>query len=256
MENKHGSGAKAGSLGEKGFYIVLFLCAAVIGVSAWMLLTDAGTNVEDDEVKTVMSVPEAAPTMIPAMEPVTPPEQEQAAAPETEQSGQQTQQEQPETLEDTAAEEQPQTQEVFSDGTVSYVWPVQGQVQRPYSVDKLLYDSTMADWRTHDGIDIACDQGTPVLASAPGVVVDVRGDDLLGTTVEIDHRNGVHTVYANLAAEPPVAAGAEVTMGQVIGSVGSTALGEVNQVSHLHFAMLQDGVTADPNGYLPVDWRE
>ncbi len=256
MENKHGSGAKAGSLGEKGFYIVLFLCAAVIGVSAWMLLTDVGTNVENEAVKTVMSVPEAAPTMLPAMEPVTQPEEETASATEAEQGSQPEQDEQPETLEDTAAEEEPQTQEVFSDGTVSYVWPVQGQVQRPYSVDKLLYDSTMADWRTHDGIDIACEQGVPVLASAAGLVVDVRGDDLLGTVVEIDHRNGIHSVYANLAPEPTVKAGAEVTMGQVIGSVGSTALGEVNQVSHLHFAMRQDGLTTDPGLYLPSDWTE
>lgn len=260
MENKHGSGGKAGSLGEKGFYIVLFLCAAVIGVSAWMLLADVGTNVEDETVESVMSVSEAAPTMLPAMDPVTPPEDAEAAMDQADQSAEQAPETgaetEPETLEDTAAQDEPETQAVFSDGTVSYVWPVQGTVQRPYSVQTLLYDSTMADWRTHDGIDIACDQGTPVLASGAGVVVDVRGDDLLGTVVEIDHRNGIHSVYANLAVEPPVAAGAEVTMGQVIGSVGSTALGEVNEVSHLHFAMLQDGATTDPTLYLPSDWTE
>ena len=40
-------------------------------------------------------------------------------------------------------------------------------------------------------------------------------------------------------------------MGQVIGSVGGTALGETNQVSHLHFAMTLDGISADPLAYLP-----
>ena len=260
MENKHGSGAKAGSLGEKGFYIVLFLCAAVIGVSAWMLLTDAGTNVENETVENAADVPAVYSTMLPAMDPVAPPA-DAAVMAEADQPGEGAEQNAdataaPETMEQTDVQTEPQTQEVFADGTVSYVWPVQGTVQRPYSVDKLLYDSTMADWRTHDGIDIACDQGTPVLASADGVVVDVHSDDLLGTMVEIDHRNGIHSVYANLAAQPPVAAGAEVTMGQVIGSVGSTALGEVNQVSHLHFAMRQDGVTTDPNLYLPGDWTE
>ena len=260
MENKHGSGGKAGSLGEKGFYIVLFLCAAVIGVSAWMLLADVGTNVENETVENAADVPVVYSTMLPAMDPVTPPEDATAAMAEADQTAGGAENADgtaaPETMEQTDAAQEQQAQEVFADGTVTYVWPVQGMVQRPYSVDKLLYDSTMADWRTHDGIDIASEQGTPVLASAAGVVVDVHSDDLLGTMVEIDHRNGIHSVYANLAAEPPVAAGAEVTMGQVIGSVGATALGEVNQVSHLHFAMRQDGVTTDPNLYLPTDWTE
>ena len=255
MENKHGSGAKAGSLGEKGFYIVLFLCAAVIGLSVWILFTDAGTNVEDNAENNAEAVSGSYVTMIPAMDPVTPPESvETMADAETDTAAEPSPQ--PETMEQTAAEQEPAAQEVFSDGTVSYVWPVQGTVQTPYSVQTLLYDSTMGDWRTHDGIDIACEPGTPVLASAGGVVVDVRSDDMLGTMVEIDHQNGVHSVYANLAAEPPVATGAQVTMGQVVGSVGSTALGEVNQVSHLHFAMRQDGVTADPTQYLPSDWTE
>ena len=67
MENRHGSGARAGSLGGKGFYIVLFLCAAVVGVSAWIMLTDAGTNVEANETaEEAVDVSGAYVTMIPA----------------------------------------------------------------------------------------------------------------------------------------------------------------------------------------------
>ena len=68
MENKHGPGASAGSLGGKGFYIVLFLCAAVIGVSAWMLLTDAGTNVDNETLENTADVSGAYVTMLPAMD--------------------------------------------------------------------------------------------------------------------------------------------------------------------------------------------
>ena len=92
--------------------------------------------------------------------------------------------------------------------------------------------------------------------AAAGTVVSVTGNDLLGTTVEIDHGNGVHSVYANLAASPTVATGDIVSMGQVIGSVGSTALGETNQVSHLHFAMTESGLSADPTLYLPSNEME
>ena len=238
MEKKKGPGFKSGAMGGKGFYIVLFLCAAVIGVSSWILLADVGTNVETAE-EAMVDISDAIVTTLPAGTPM-----------ETEDGEEETGAAEPEPLvEETSVYEEAQA--VFSETVDSYVWPVQGEVVMPYAVQTLLYDSTMADWRTHAGIDIACDLGTQVLASAPGIVVSVVNDELYGTTVEIDHANGVHTIYANLAAEPPVGEGDRVTMGQVIGSVGSTALGEVNQVAHIHFATTLDGVAADPMEYLP-----
>lgn len=235
MENKTGSGGKAWAMGGKGFYIVLFLCAAVIGVSSWILLSGAGTNVEDD-AEAVMSVSEVVVTSVPVTTP-EPAQDETAKAEEPTQN----------TLESSDNE----LEAVFSEAVVSYVWPVQGGVEMPYAVETLLYDSTMADWRTHSGIDIACDNGTQVMASAGGTVVSVTEDDLYGTTVEIDHANGVHTIYANLADQPPVGEGDMVTMGQVIGSVGGTALAETNMVPHLHFAMELDGAPTNPIEYLP-----
>ena len=255
MENRHGSGARAGSLGGKGFYIVLFLCAAVIGVSAWIMLTDAGTNVEDtlsaEDVQ--VDVSGAYVTMIPADQATTvhdvPAMSDAATEEETADSGE-------EGEEAAEPQEEPEPQNTFSETVTSYVWPVQGNVQTPYSIQTLMYDSTMADWRTHDGIDITCQLGEPVLAAAGGTVVAVKSDDLLGTVVEIDHSNGTHSFYANLAGQPPVNPGEVVTMGQIIGSVGGTALGEINQISHLHFAMTEDGLSADPMLYLPENMVE
>ena len=275
MENKHGSGAKAGSLEGKGFYIVLFLCAAVIGLSAWLLFTGAGTNVEDKNEtaeEQVVDVSGAYVTMLPAdsarQQPAAeePAEQGQTASQEDQSGTEQTQEQtsaeeqtnaaEPSDGTETLQEQAEEDQSVFSDSAVSYIWPVQGEVQRAYCIETLAYDDTMADWRTHDGIDIACQQGTQIMSVAPGLVVDVHNDDLLGTVVEVDHENGVHSVYANLASQPPVAAGDRVNMGQVIGSVSNTALGEINQVSHLHFAMKQDGASADPTEYLASAWTE
>ena len=247
MENKYGSGASAGSQGGKGFYIVLFLCAAVIGVSAWMLLTDQGTNVEAETADMAeVDMTEEVMTILPAGQ-TTEKEAAEAMADTMEADGEQ--------AEDAAQidTDAPETQAVFSESVTSYIWPVQGSIQTPYSIQTLLYDSTMADWRTHDGIDITSDIGTPVMAAAAGTVTSVSSDDLLGTMVQIDHGNGTHSVYANLAGSPTVAPGDVVTMGQVIGSVGGTALGETNQVSHLHFAMREDGLSADPTLYLPSE---
>ncbi len=233
MENKTGSGGKAWAMGGKGFYIVLFLCAAVIGVSSWILLSDVGTNVES-EAEAVMNVTEVLVTSVP----VSTPESAEETVAEPTQNAQ-----------DTVVYE---LETVFSEAVVSYVWPVDGGVEVPYAVETLLYDSTMADWRTHSGIDIACENGAPVMAAAGGTVVSVTDDELYGTTVEIDHANGIHTIYSNLATQPAVGEGDIVTMGQVIGSVGGSALAETNMVPHLHFAMELDGAPTNPIEYLPA----
>ena len=108
----------------------------------------------------------------------------------------------------------------------------------------------MGDWRTHDGVDIDADEGTPVCAASSGTVLDVRDDDLMGTTVVISHDGGYDTIYANLQSTPTVEVGDYVTAGQVVGSVGRTALSESAEPTHLHFGVTKDGEFVDPEAYL------
>ena len=123
---------------------------------------------------------------------------------------------------------------------------------RGYSVEALSYDVTMADWRTHDGVDILAQQGEVVVAAGDGEVVSVTQDDLYGTTVVIDHGSGIKTQYSNLADTPTVSPGDKVKGGDVIGSVGKTAICEIGQGSHMHFAMSRDGASVDPTTYIPI----
>lgn len=241
MEKRKGSGL-AGAMEGKGFYMVLFLCAAVIAAAAWLLI--AGNDAEEPalEERTV-DISDAVVTMLPAGTPM----EEDAVAVSA------MQEDEPAMTEDEAAEtavEEDDWEEAAS-SVLSYVWPVQGSIETPYAVETLVYDPTMADWRAHPGLDIACAAGDAVLAAAGGTVDSVENDDLLGTTVVIDHENGVQSVYANLAAEPPVSEGDWVSMGQVVGSVGGTALAETNVVPHLHLAMTRDGSYIDPQELLP-----
>lgn len=127
-----------------------------------------------------------------------------------------------------------------------FVLPVQGNVITAFSGDKLVYDKTMDDWRTHDGADIASDLGTPVKACADGTVTDITNDPLLGETVVITHGGGMTSIYANLASKVTVKKSQTVEAGQVIGAVGQTAQGEISLVSHLHFAMTKNGKYIDP----------
>lgn len=244
MENKNGSGAGALEkfFAGKGFYIVLFLCAAVIGVSAWTLLSRNETVDEslDDYKPTITAT---LPTAEPGWE-EEPEDVEQVIA------------EPPEVVSETpiaqptpSATPAPTPQPVDAAPT-SWLWPVYGTIETPHSVDALLYDTTMGDWRTHTGVDIAADLGAYVMASADGTVTDIREDPLYGTTVVISHGGGYESVYANLAALPTVEIGDTVSAGDTIGAVGTTAICESGQVYHLHYEMYCDGVSVDPQEYL------
>ena len=138
-----------------------------------------------------------------------------------------------------------------ADAAVTY-WPVEGELERLHDVEHLHYDVTLRDWRTHEGVDILAPLGETVCAAMSGVVMNVEEDGLYGTVVTVDHGDGTQAVYANLASIPAVNPGDWIMAGDVIGAVGTTALCEIGQGTHLHFAMYLDGQSVDPLDYLPV----
>ena len=225
----------------KGFYVVLFLCIAVIGVSVWSILAGGVESALTSDVS--MSVASLDDDVIPTGKTVPVPPVTEPPAPAVEPSAESDPTETAPTVEPVA----PTVAEVQE----YYIWPVVGEIDGAYSVSALVWNPTMQDWRTHDGIDIACDLGTQVKAAANGKVTEVYADDLYGTTVVITHQNELQSIYSNLAATPAVAVGDHVGVGQVIGAVGDTALGEAGQVCHLHFAMRLNGDSVDPTSYMP-----
>ncbi len=138
-------------------------------------------------------------------------------------------------------------------GNISAVSPLTGETVAVFSVDQLTYDPTLGDWRTHNGMDIKAEAGTPVVATAAGVVASVEEDSRLGVTVTIDHGNGYVTTYASLHPEVPVLAGDTVAAGDVIGAVGNTSLIEAGLGAHLHFSVTKDGELVDPSAYLGTE---
>ena len=98
----------------------------------------------------------------------------------------------------------------------------------------------------HPGIDIAKDVGTPVVASAPGVVVRREWHPAYGNAVRIDHGSGLMTLYAHLSVVS-VVEGQPVKRGQLVGEMGATgnATGP-----HLHFEVRVHGIPTDPMPYL------
>ena len=96
--------------------------------------------------------------------------------------------------------------------------------------------------RYHHGVDFAGAPGTSVLAAANGEVVLVDRLHIRGNTVLIDHGWGVFTLYAHLN-ETFVSLGEQVSIGQLIGTIGSTGR---STGPHLHWEVWLNGVNVDP----------
>lgn len=234
----------------KGFYIVLFLCVAAIGVSGYYLFSSLaeGSDLAVSAPARVVVTPTPSPSPDVTVTPVRP------SVPPTRPT--------PKPVPSPSA---PATPSVTPAPSVSpsaapspknvvatvYTWPVKGDIVDAYSPDAQRRDVTMGDWRTHAGVDIAAEIGVPVKAAGAGTVVGISSDDLLGTTLTLDHGSGVKSVYANLAELPAVAEGDSVDAGEIIGAVGATAKGESEQLPHLHLAFYKNGAPADPMDYLP-----
>lgn len=230
----------------KGFYIVLLLCVAALGVSGYYLFSDMSKQSKPvSNPVTIVVTPTPAPTPTAPVNKVTP-TPPSVATPRPVPTAPAILTTPAPTATPSPAPSAPPT------ATASvYTWPVKGEVLRAHDIETLSYDETMADWRTHDGIDIACAAGTQVKAPAGGTVSDIYTDDLMGKTVVISHADGVVSTCSNLAGVPNVEIGDTVRTGDVIGSVGKSAIAESAQASHLHLSMTKDGVSVDPLKYLP-----
>lgn len=124
--------------------------------------------------------------------------------------------------------------------------PVKGEIQKMYSIDKVIYSKTLNQWKTHDGIDIAADENTTVKAIERGVVDKIYDDAFYGKTIEIEHILGYKSIYSNLGDKVYVNVGESVSKGQKIGVIGKSSVGEYLDDFHLHFMLYQNEKSVDP----------
>jgi len=148
--------------------------------------------------------------------------------------------------------EEPTT--VIVNEPIEFVMPCIGFPSKTYDMETLTYSLTMNDYRTHSGIDIEAAEGTAVLACADGRVSACYYDYMMGYCIEIDHGDGFISVYKNLSSELPegIEEGAQVSRGDVIGAVGSSALVEQAEEPHLHFELKVEGTNVDPLQYIEL----
>ena len=135
-------------------------------------------------------------------------------------------------------------------GSGVLIWPTSGTITQPYGPTSLTLEPAYGGYdHFHLGIDIANAQGTPIAAAAAGTVIYAGWTDAgYGNMVEIDHGNGLVTLYGHMMTTPSVTVGQKVFQGQLIGYMGTTG----NSTGpHCHFAVQKNGSWENPANYLP-----
>ena len=131
-------------------------------------------------------------------------------------------------------------------GTLQWPLPVAGTIT---SLFGHRVDPITGEVSSHTGTDIACAEGTPILAAADGIVTVANGLDSWGGSygyyIQIDHGGGLETLYAHCSSIC-VTTGQQVQAGQVIGYVGHTGRASG---SHLHLEVHVNGSRADAMRY-------
>ncbi len=225
-----------GFLQDKGVYLVLMLCMAVIGIGA------AAAYLPPREVE---SLPNESPA--PASEQVSRSSDDTLSALLT-----------PSPSPAATASPMPDISPAPKPAATvaprreKAVAPVEGKVQWRFAVDELIYSSTLDQWMTHRGVDLAAPKGAEVRCPWAGTVEEVYEDDVLGFTVKVAHSGGICSFYSNLRSDCPVKEGMLINAGTVVGYVGSSAIAECSDPSHLHFEVTKDGEAVDPMDYVVV----
>jgi len=220
----------------KGFYVALAASLVAVGGAAWLGVNSAIGQLENSDPRV-----DDTPSQEAKQDEWSLPSEYQAAAP---QKGVPATSSQPPAS--SVPEEKPQTEQSAGAVEQGYILPLKGEILNAYSGDKVVKSKTLDDWMMHTGVDIAAEVSTPVKAMSAGTVLEVNNDAMWGTTVTIEHADGLQSYYANLKSAVNVAPGQKVTMGAVIGEVGETADIEHAEASHLHFGVKRDGEWIDP----------
>lgn len=102
--------------------------------------------------------------------------------------------------------------------------------------------------RYHQGVDLAANAGTPIIASRGGTVTIASYSNSAGYYVTINHGDGFSSIYMHMT-NYVVSSGQKVNQGQTIGYVGSTGISTGN---HLHFGIAQNGAYVNPCSYVSL----
>ena len=135
---------------------------------------------------------------------------------------------------------------------IEFILPVQSPTSIGEYGETMVYNSTLNRYTAHLGMDFYAPEGSDVFAVYDGKVLSIESTFLQGTTITVDHGNGLYSIYNSLADGDSVSVGQEVKQGDVIGQVSVTNRQEYKSGAHLHFEVQENGMLIDPIKYLDV----
>ncbi len=131
------------------------------------------------------------------------------------------------------------------DTDLAFILPAAGELGGRFGVHRFFNGEPRLP---HSGLDVVVKRGTPVGASAQGVVLAVEDYFFNGKTVFVDHGNGLITLYCHLD-RIDVQPGVTVLKGQQLGLSGMTGRASG---PHVHWSVVLNGVMVDPELFIPA----
>jgi murein DD-endopeptidase MepM/ murein hydrolase activator NlpD len=146
--------------------------------------------------------------------------------------------------------------DVDSEGNVSYYSVDGNSLKRAFlrspvefsrissQFSKKRFHPVLKKWRAHNGVDYAASRGTPVTATADGIVTFKGHKGGYGRAVMIQHGKKYQTLYGHLNSySKKIKSGGRIKQGQVLGYVGSSGLASG---PHLHYEFRVNGIHKNP----------
>lgn len=241
----------------KGFYLALTLVIAGAAMASFLAIDSMMTKLQPESTAPQTHIDGEETT--PWDGKSTPTEKKQEDVPVTSSSSAQpsasssssnsaSSQEQPQP----SATEQPASAEQPVPQGPRYISPMNGQVLQAFSGDELVYNQTLEDWRTHNGLDLQGLQNDNVASPMKATVVKVDKDDpLWGGLVELQGEDGIIVRLCGLDSVY-VQKGQALEQGAAVGLLGTIPC-EGALERHLHVECLQDEKYVDPAPLLGID---
>ncbi len=128
--------------------------------------------------------------------------------------------------------------------------PTSGSIIKEYVGAGVVYNQTLGVYQGHKAIDFGAEAGTDVFACYNGIVESITTSKLEGTTLVIDHLNGLKSSYNSIDVIENLEVGSVVEKGEVIGYIAENNKKEYLDGPHLHFEVFENNVKIDPSKYL------
>ena len=133
---------------------------------------------------------------------------------------------------------------------ITFIMPIENVTAiNDYSVTPV-FNQTLGRYSSHLGVDFFAEENSQVFCVYDGEITDITTSLLEGTSIVVDHGNGLKTIYNSLSDDVTLNVGEKVLKGQVLGSIALSNRTEYKDGAHLHFTVEENGQNINPSKYL------